>query len=342
MTVNQFISECKSFPYSKEYFELYKEECELNIMNLYNDNFYEDGNDKDVKKKKEGFFKNIWNTIKSLLTKFWNWLKSFFSSKKQDAAIKNTNKILETVTPENKEDLLAIIAEAEKDYIDKINKNKLLPEGALVGINIANADEAEPPSRDNSDIPVIPKPDPTGIKTPMPVWLVNQLTAETPGDVTYTHIKDKQVIKLLVDKNVIGHNLAMSVRSLTSMMRSIDEKLKPIKETDVTSRIDVMMKVIRKYLDNTSSSDCVEVYLGHVVFNKNYEELEKITDRLYDILPDRDMVKAGVNPDDHTKTLTEIHKSLADTVSIYSEIRNSYIATTNFIATLLGNNKLVK
>lgn len=89
MKVSQFITECENYSYSKEYFTLYKEACELDLastMGIYTE---------ATEEKKEGFFKKIWNGIISLLKKFWNWIKSFFTKNNPKDSIEKAQKAIE-------------------------------------------------------------------------------------------------------------------------------------------------------------------------------------------------------------------------------------------------------
>ena len=69
MTVNEFYNELKSYKYSKEYFSLYKEACELDIFDLYTEEKNEDGNE-----KKGNFITRIWNTLKNGIIRFVKWI----------------------------------------------------------------------------------------------------------------------------------------------------------------------------------------------------------------------------------------------------------------------------
>lgn len=117
MKVSEFIRECENFQYSKEYFDLYKEATELDVMNTWlecqefkaahveDENFNEsyfvespaqekvEEKKKETDEKEEGFFKSIWSKIKSLFSRFWNWVKSFFTKNdisKEAAALNKT------------------------------------------------------------------------------------------------------------------------------------------------------------------------------------------------------------------------------------------------------------
>ena len=117
MKVSEFIRECENFQYSKEYFDLYKEATELDVMNTWlecqefkaahaeDENFNEsyfvespaqekvEEKKTETDEKEEGFFKSIWTKIKSLFSRFWNWVKSFFTKNdisKEAAALNKT------------------------------------------------------------------------------------------------------------------------------------------------------------------------------------------------------------------------------------------------------------
>lgn len=85
MTVNEFINECNNFEYSKEYFDLYKEEQELNNLSVYmQSSYYTESsveNQKVMLEKKEekesGFFRKIYEKVVSLFKNFWKWIKKF-------------------------------------------------------------------------------------------------------------------------------------------------------------------------------------------------------------------------------------------------------------------------
>ena len=149
MKLSEFITECDNFEYSKEYFELYKEACELDVMelwlecqdaSLYNqeENIYEesyfmeaDESKKEdiqnkVDTKKENFFKRIWKNIVSLFRRFWNWVKSFFSKntlkediqKTQEASTKAAEHIKQIEMKNGKSE-----KEAEKIAEEKIESS---------------------------------------------------------------------------------------------------------------------------------------------------------------------------------------------------------------------------
>ena len=173
MKVSEFINECNNFKYSKEYFDLYKEESEINVLNLYIESYYytEDAANveetkKTVEKKEEGFFKSIWNKIKSLLTKFWNWVKSFFTKKKNDVtkeamtlsdAVEKVKSSLISRGIEEKEaslevdsyltaacaDVVSKLTEEEKQIINSINRSELTNLGNNIKASVSNDREKE-------------------------------------------------------------------------------------------------------------------------------------------------------------------------------------------------------
>lgn len=102
MKLSEFIRECNNFEYSKEYFELYKEASEIELMEvwlecqdaslynreekIYNESYFleaDNSKKEDIQnrigKKKENFFKRIWKNIVGLFKRFWNWIKKFFT-----------------------------------------------------------------------------------------------------------------------------------------------------------------------------------------------------------------------------------------------------------------------
>lgn len=98
--------------FSKESFELYKEQKELDVLYQYMESVYykEAGVEEQkkvqekVEKKEENIFKRIWNKIKSLCLKLWNWikkkffnLKNKFYMKMEDVTLKQIREIAEFV-----------------------------------------------------------------------------------------------------------------------------------------------------------------------------------------------------------------------------------------------------
>lgn len=98
MKMSQFITECENFKHSKEYFDIYKEACELDLADLWLEQQYfadvtkkegiftesyfmeaaADEEKKEVQensnKKEEGFFKKIWNVVLNAIVRFLTWI----------------------------------------------------------------------------------------------------------------------------------------------------------------------------------------------------------------------------------------------------------------------------
>ena len=131
MKLSTFITECENYSYSKEYFTLYKEACELDLastMGIYTE---------ATEEKKEGFFKRIWNGIISLLKKFWNWLKSFFVKNNPKDSIEAAQKAIE----EERKKYKSSTAKLEEEISDL--KNKLVDVEDELKISKTRADGLE-------------------------------------------------------------------------------------------------------------------------------------------------------------------------------------------------------
>ena len=98
MKMSQFIMECENFEHSKEYFDIYKEACELDLADLWLEQQYfadvtkkegiftesyfmeaaADAQKKEVEensnKKSEGFFKKIFNVVLNAIVRFLTWV----------------------------------------------------------------------------------------------------------------------------------------------------------------------------------------------------------------------------------------------------------------------------
>lgn len=99
MKVSTFLQSCENFQYSKEYFDLYKEATELDLHHLYHEVYTESVYTENTEKK-ENFLKRIWNSIISLLKRFWKWVKSFFTKKDLK---ENLKKVKEDIKKEREE-----------------------------------------------------------------------------------------------------------------------------------------------------------------------------------------------------------------------------------------------
>lgn len=328
MKLSQFIRECESFPYSKEYFELYKEGTELEIVELYHTNFCEDGN--NTQTDNSGFFSKIWNWIKNLFTRFFNWVKSIFSSKKQKEDVDATNDVASKIAAApNKAATRAQIAEAEERVLTELQKKKMLPLLNVRDIHyVANYENITVP--EYGDIPGFDdKPEARGMKS-VPQWLYDQIEEEF-GSVDIKRIKKDAVILLTVELESSPYKDAISISSLTKMMKRVADETKGINRVrDSATFSETVMNIVSETLAKPRKYVIVE--LGEIVYYKNQEEIVRIKEFLRNTIPDSDSLKAtSADPDKNLADLSDITRAIGDTIQMYDEIYDAYHTTINFL-----------
>ena len=124
MTINEILEEYENFTSSKEYFDLYKEAAALDVAELwlehqcylefqdksdenFNESYFieEASNEttqkvaKETEKKKDGFFKNIWNKIKGLFNTIIGFFKGLWN--RISGASEDVKTQVETAITEN-------------------------------------------------------------------------------------------------------------------------------------------------------------------------------------------------------------------------------------------------
>ena len=83
MTEREFIESCHRFPYSQEYFKLYKEAGEIELLYRYAESFSVNEEEyhayiESVGEKEEGFFKGLWNRLIDTVIKVGRWIVKKF------------------------------------------------------------------------------------------------------------------------------------------------------------------------------------------------------------------------------------------------------------------------
>lgn len=318
MKVSEFLQECDNFAYSKEYFELYKEASELEVMYLYDDVFSEAAGTKQqtaqtIKTKEDGFIKKIWKNIVSILQRFWNWVSSFFKSDKQKKTVGLAAKV--SAQAKGKGNFLKQMDEYQKMDDDIASKRNWLILDALKNIQYrhdGNLDDVY-----QGDIPVFrPNPD-LKFRKATPSWIMEQLQKENLNEV---QAKKGKTIVLTISIKDTPYPNAVSVRTIAKITRGIERVLDDVDEGDPYMRIEETCKVIRSHLTQEDFID-IEITNG---FKNRFDSFLKNKDKIRDMLPDPNLVKSGPNPKANAKTLNLLTKTIGDTIKVNRAILDSF------------------
>ena len=318
MKVSEFLQECDNFAYSKEYFELYKEASELEVMYLYDDVFSEAAGTKQqtaqtIKTKEDGFIKKIWKNIVSILQRFWNWVSSFFKSDKQKKSVGLASKV--AAQAKGKGNFLKQMDEYQKMDDDIAAKRNWLILDALKNIQYrhdGNLDDVY-----QGDIPVFrPNPD-LKFRKATPSWIIKQLQADNLDEV---QAKKGKTIVLTISVKDTPYPNAVSVRTIAKITKGIENVLDTVSEGDPNLRIEETCKVIRKHLTQEDFID-IEVTNG---FKNRFDYFLQNKNKIRDMLPSPDAIKHGPNPKANIKTVNLLVKTINDTLKVNRAILDSF------------------